>query len=160
MTIREQRAFGRDPRELVRTIARAYGHDIAGSAEPLEALAEALEWSKLPMQNSTRAASASHQGADCLRAARTGQTLTMVRSNGLDSRCEHDESRCANGTRSLPRSGRPMTRPPFGMVSAQPGVTIIPRQFAVRTAVSGDAGRQGTRRTGLEGTNAEQGGLS
>ncbi|MBK9262100.1 MAG: tRNA glutamyl-Q(34) synthetase GluQRS [Polyangiaceae bacterium] len=50
MTIREQRAFGRDPRELVRTIARAYGHDIAGSAEPLEALAEALEWSKLPMQ--------------------------------------------------------------------------------------------------------------
>jgi len=48
MTIREQRALGRDPRELVRTIAHAYGHDIGDAAEPLDALADALSWSKLP----------------------------------------------------------------------------------------------------------------
>lgn len=50
MTMREQRAFGRDPRELVRTIARAYGHDIRDAAEPLAALADMLQWSNLPLQ--------------------------------------------------------------------------------------------------------------
>jgi len=48
MTIREQRALGRDPRELVRTIARAYGHDGRDASEPLEALADILQWSNLP----------------------------------------------------------------------------------------------------------------
>ena len=51
MTIREQRALGRDPRELVRTIARAYGHDVRDAAEPLEALADILQWSNLPRQS-------------------------------------------------------------------------------------------------------------
>lgn len=50
MTIREQRELGRDPRELVRAIARAYGHDVGDAAEPLEALADMLEWSDLPLQ--------------------------------------------------------------------------------------------------------------
>ena len=51
MTIREQRALGRDPRELVRTIARAYGHDVGDAAKPLEALANVLQWSNLPRQS-------------------------------------------------------------------------------------------------------------
>lgn len=50
MTIREQRALDRDPRELVRVIARAYGHDVGDAAEPLEALADKLQWSDLPLQ--------------------------------------------------------------------------------------------------------------
>jgi glutamyl-tRNA synthetase len=50
MTIREQRALGRDPRELVRAIARAYGHDVGDAAEPLEALADLLQWAALPLQ--------------------------------------------------------------------------------------------------------------
>jgi glutamyl-tRNA synthetase len=50
MTIREQRALGRDPCELVRTIARAYGHDVRDATEPLEALAQTLQWSNLPRQ--------------------------------------------------------------------------------------------------------------
>jgi glutamyl-tRNA synthetase len=50
MTIREQRELGRDPRELVRTIARAYGHDVGGAAEPIEALADRLRWSDVPLQ--------------------------------------------------------------------------------------------------------------
>jgi glutamyl-tRNA synthetase len=48
MTIREQRACGRDPRELVRTIARVYGHDVGDACEPIEALADILQWSNLP----------------------------------------------------------------------------------------------------------------
>lgn len=51
MTICEQRALGRDPRELVRTIARAYGHDVRDAQEPLEALAEMLDWAKLPRES-------------------------------------------------------------------------------------------------------------
>lgn len=51
MTIREQRELGRDPRELVRTIARAYGHDVRDASEPLDALAEMLQWSKMPRES-------------------------------------------------------------------------------------------------------------
>ncbi len=50
MTIREQRTLGRDPRELVRAIARAYGHDVGDAAEPLDALADMLQWSNMPLQ--------------------------------------------------------------------------------------------------------------
>lgn len=48
MTLRDQRVGGRDPRELVRTIARAYGHDLGDATRPLEALAEQLRWSSVP----------------------------------------------------------------------------------------------------------------
>lgn len=45
--IREQREAGRDPRDLVRAIARAYGHDVGDAAEPLGALAAALDLARL-----------------------------------------------------------------------------------------------------------------
>jgi glutamyl-tRNA synthetase len=45
--IAEQRAAGRDPRELVRAIASAYGHDLGDRADPLAALAERLELRQL-----------------------------------------------------------------------------------------------------------------
>jgi hypothetical protein len=45
--IREQRAAGRDPRDLVRAIARAYGHDVRDAADPLAALASSLELASL-----------------------------------------------------------------------------------------------------------------
>jgi glutamyl-tRNA synthetase len=48
MTIADQRAAGRDARELCHSIARAYGHDLGGAEAPLEALAERLDWSRLP----------------------------------------------------------------------------------------------------------------
>lgn len=48
MTIREQRACGRDARDLIRKIARAYGHDIRDANEPILALAEMLEWNRIP----------------------------------------------------------------------------------------------------------------
>jgi glutamyl-tRNA synthetase len=50
MTIREHYEMGRDARELVRAIARAYGHDVRDAGEPLEALAETLQWGKLPKE--------------------------------------------------------------------------------------------------------------
>lgn len=50
MTIREQRAAGRNPHELVRTIARAYGHELHDDPAPLESLANTLQWSNLPQQ--------------------------------------------------------------------------------------------------------------
>lgn len=40
--IREERDLGRDPQELVRSIARAYGHDLPASGDPIEALAGSL----------------------------------------------------------------------------------------------------------------------
>ncbi len=49
MTLRDQRLAGRDPRALVRAIARAYGHDLGDCTTPLEALAAALDWSRLPV---------------------------------------------------------------------------------------------------------------
>lgn len=48
MTIREQRECGRDARALVRKIARAYGHDVRDASEPILALAENLEWTRIP----------------------------------------------------------------------------------------------------------------
>jgi glutamyl-tRNA synthetase len=56
VTIREQREEGRDPRELVRAIARAYGHDLPGamSAEdPIDGLARSLDWSRLAGRRAT-----------------------------------------------------------------------------------------------------------
>jgi glutamyl-tRNA synthetase len=50
MTIREQRAAGRDPRELVRAITRVYGHELGDTNAPLEALADILSWPKLPRE--------------------------------------------------------------------------------------------------------------
>lgn len=47
VTIREQRELGRDPRELARSIARAYGHDLPEGADPIEALAASLSFSRL-----------------------------------------------------------------------------------------------------------------
>jgi glutamyl-tRNA synthetase len=47
VTIREQRELGRDPRELVRAIARAYGHDLSSSGDPIEALAGSLSFPRL-----------------------------------------------------------------------------------------------------------------
>lgn len=45
--LREQREAGRDPRDLVRAIARAYGHELAGADDPIDALAGSLDWSRL-----------------------------------------------------------------------------------------------------------------
>jgi glutamyl-tRNA synthetase len=47
VTLREQRAAGRDPEELVRTIAAAYGHPL-GPGDPHQRLAEALDLARLP----------------------------------------------------------------------------------------------------------------
>lgn len=47
VTIRDQRAAGRDPRELAASIARAYGHELGARGDAVEALAEVLDWSRL-----------------------------------------------------------------------------------------------------------------
>jgi len=47
MTLRSQRAAGRDGRELVRAIARAYRHDLGDALDPLQALAERLSFASL-----------------------------------------------------------------------------------------------------------------
>jgi glutamyl-tRNA synthetase len=47
MTLRDQRAAGRDGRELARAIARAYAHDLGDAADPLGALAERLAFASL-----------------------------------------------------------------------------------------------------------------
>jgi len=48
MSLEDQRKSGRDPRKLGRAIARAYGHALEDKDDPVEALADTLEWSKLP----------------------------------------------------------------------------------------------------------------
>ncbi len=48
MPLRDQRASGRDPRELGRAIAAAYGHDLPEGEPVVEALAARLDWSALP----------------------------------------------------------------------------------------------------------------
>jgi len=48
MTLGEHRDAGCDPRALVRSIARAYGHDLGDATSPLDALADTLSWSALP----------------------------------------------------------------------------------------------------------------
>ncbi|MDC3953147.1 tRNA glutamyl-Q(34) synthetase GluQRS [Polyangium jinanense] len=50
MALRDHRAAGSDPRALVRAIAHAYGHDLGDTDAPLEALAETLDWSRLPRE--------------------------------------------------------------------------------------------------------------
>ncbi|MDI1447971.1 tRNA glutamyl-Q(34) synthetase GluQRS [Polyangium sp. 6x1] len=50
MALRDHRDAGRDPRALVRAIARAYGHDLGDAEAPLEALAASLDWSRLPRE--------------------------------------------------------------------------------------------------------------
>jgi glutamyl-tRNA synthetase len=47
ISLRDQRASGRDPRDLARSIARAYGHEIGAADDPVGALAAALDWSAL-----------------------------------------------------------------------------------------------------------------
>jgi glutamyl-tRNA synthetase len=47
ITLQDQRAMGRDPGDLVRAVARAYGHDVGSASDPLSALAEVLDWSRL-----------------------------------------------------------------------------------------------------------------
>jgi glutamyl-tRNA synthetase len=47
MTLRDQRALGRDGRELARAIAHAYGHDLGSSGDPVTALAERLSFPSL-----------------------------------------------------------------------------------------------------------------
>jgi len=48
--ISEQRAAGRDPDDLVRAIAVAYGQDIGDSEAPWPALARRFEWSRVPRE--------------------------------------------------------------------------------------------------------------
>ena len=47
ITLRDQRAQGRSGADLARAIARAYAHDLGGAADPVEALAASLDWSRL-----------------------------------------------------------------------------------------------------------------
>jgi glutamyl-tRNA synthetase len=47
MTLRDQRASGRPGDDLVRALARAYGHDLGEAEDAIGALAERLDWSRL-----------------------------------------------------------------------------------------------------------------
>jgi glutamyl-tRNA synthetase len=47
MTLRDQRAAGRDGRELARAVARAYGHELGDASDPLAALADRLSFASL-----------------------------------------------------------------------------------------------------------------
>jgi glutamyl-tRNA synthetase len=47
MTLRDQRAAGREGRELARALARAYRHDLGDAADPLRALADRLSFASL-----------------------------------------------------------------------------------------------------------------
>jgi glutamyl-tRNA synthetase len=47
MTLRDQRAAGRPGADLARALARAYGHALDEAADPVDALAERLEWGRL-----------------------------------------------------------------------------------------------------------------
>lgn len=47
MTLRDQRDSGRAASDLTRAIARAYAHDLGVTADPIEALAQALDWGRL-----------------------------------------------------------------------------------------------------------------
>jgi glutamyl-tRNA synthetase len=47
VSLRDQRAAGREGREVVRAIARAYGHDVGDGADPVAALAACLELPRL-----------------------------------------------------------------------------------------------------------------
>ncbi len=47
VSLRDQRAAGRDPRELVRAVARAYGHDVGDAPDPIAVLAACLSLARL-----------------------------------------------------------------------------------------------------------------
>jgi glutamyl-tRNA synthetase len=47
VTLESQRAMGRDPAELLRSIASAYGFDLGGASDPVGALVERLDWGRL-----------------------------------------------------------------------------------------------------------------
>jgi glutamyl-tRNA synthetase len=47
MTLRDQRAAGRASADLTRALARAYGHEVGEAADPLDALAERLDFGRL-----------------------------------------------------------------------------------------------------------------
>jgi glutamyl-tRNA synthetase len=47
VSLRDQRAAGRDPRDLVRAVARAYGHDVGAASDPFEALSGRLDLGRL-----------------------------------------------------------------------------------------------------------------
>jgi glutamyl-tRNA synthetase len=47
MTLRDQRAVGRDGAALARAIARAYAHDLEGSGDPIAELAARLDFARL-----------------------------------------------------------------------------------------------------------------
>jgi glutamyl-tRNA synthetase len=47
MTLRDQRARGRDSKELARAIARAYAHDLGSAQEPVATLAARLDFAAL-----------------------------------------------------------------------------------------------------------------
>jgi glutamyl-tRNA synthetase len=47
ITLRDQRAAGRDAKDLARAIARAYAHDVGDAEDPIDALASSLSWERL-----------------------------------------------------------------------------------------------------------------
>ncbi len=47
MTLRDQRAAGRPPAELLRALAQAYGHDVGEAGDPVDALAAILSFPAL-----------------------------------------------------------------------------------------------------------------
>lgn len=47
MTLRDQRAQGRDGKELARALARAYAHDLGSAPDPVAALAAQLDFARL-----------------------------------------------------------------------------------------------------------------
>ncbi|MFT3768971.1 MAG: tRNA glutamyl-Q(34) synthetase GluQRS [Minicystis sp.] len=47
MTLRDQRGAGRSGADLAQAIARAYGHAIDAARDPVDALADALDWGRL-----------------------------------------------------------------------------------------------------------------
>jgi glutamyl-tRNA synthetase len=47
MTLAEQRAAGRTGAEVARALSRVYAHELGASADPVAALAAALDWSRL-----------------------------------------------------------------------------------------------------------------
>jgi glutamyl-tRNA synthetase len=47
MTLRDQRTAGRGGADLLRALARAYGHEVGEASDPVEALAAILDWRAL-----------------------------------------------------------------------------------------------------------------
>ena len=47
-SLRDQREAGRDPAELLRALARGYGHEVGDDPDVVEAVARKLDWSRMP----------------------------------------------------------------------------------------------------------------